>query len=93
VLGLAKVGFTTSQSLRTSRGYMEEWTIAQTKLDSLKALGWDALDGEAGSDAVEGHELSWVVQGENPRRILLMIPHQVRSRVVVDTFTTYVARP
>ncbi len=93
VLGLAKVGLTTSQSLRHGRGYMDEWTIAQTKLDSLKALGWEALEDEAGTDGVDGKEYNWSVHGENLRRIVLTIPRRVGGRVVVDTFSTYVAKP
>ncbi len=90
-LGLTKIGLTTSRALQSGRGHMTEWTIAQSTLDSLRGLGWAALDGETGSATVQGHTVTWEVQGDNPRHVIVVIPRQVLGRTVSDTFTTYVA--
>jgi hypothetical protein len=92
VLGLAKLGLATSHSLTTGRSYMAEWSIAQGKLDSLKAIGWAGLDGEEGSALTDGHQVHWEVLGDNPRLIVLTVAHNTRGRARTDTFTTYLAK-
>ncbi len=91
LLAIAQAGFVTSQTLRSGRSYVTEWAAAQSKLDSLAALGWAALDGEAGKEVVNGHTVSWTAQGENPRRITLVVHRRVLGVVTADTFMTYVA--
>jgi Tfp pilus assembly protein PilV len=92
LLGLARAGFVTSQTLRHGRSYMTEWTVAQSKLDSLSSLGWEALDGESGSEKVGGFFVTWEALGVNPREIVLVVHRRVLHRVRPDTFTTSVAK-
>lgn len=91
LLAIAKAGFVTARTLDTGRSYMTEWTAAKTKLDSLAHLGWAALDGEKGSDVVAGHNVTWEVQGVNPRTIVLVVERKVLARTRADTFAVYVA--
>ncbi len=91
LLVLTRTGFVASHALRHGGSYVTEWTIAQSKLDSLSALGWAALDGEEGTETVHGVAVSWEVKGVNPRWIVLVVNRQVGTAVHADTFMTYVA--
>ena len=89
VLGATSV--VASQSLRAGRGYAQSATVAQGKLDSLRAMGWAALAGETGSDNVAGVPVAWAVVGTNPRAVVLIVQRQTPEAVQADTFVTYVA--
>lgn len=91
VLALASSGFVATKALRSGRSYTTSSSIAQTKLDSLTALGWDSLAGVTGSETVQGYPVSWEVQGTNPRRITLVVQRAIAGQVLSDTFVTYVA--
>ena len=92
VLGLASTGYVASQALRRGRSYMGASAVAQSKLDSLTAVGWNALGGKSGTETVQGYPITWNVQGTNPRRLILEVQRTVSGRVFRDTFVTYVAR-
>ncbi len=92
VLALATTGFISAQTLRSGRSYMTATAAAQTKLDSLTAQGWTALGGMSGSETVQGFPVTWEVQGDNPRRIILVVHRQTAKKVYADTVVTYVAQ-
>ena len=88
LMALGQLAFATSKSIRQAGSQMTEWAVVQQKMDSLTALGWSALDGEAGSESVSGKLVSWQVTGADPRVITVSVP---RGRVT-DKFVTYVAK-
>ncbi len=92
ILSLASAGFVASRSLRSGRSYMGAWTTAQSMLDSLTAAGWAALGGTSGVDTVQGYPVTWDVQGDDPRRVILVVERSVSGKVFADTFVTYVAQ-
>lgn len=92
VLALTTSGFVASRTLRSGRSYMATSAVAQTKLDSLRAVGWLALAGQSGADTVEGYPVTWDVQGTNPRHVVVLVQRTVPAGVFVDTFVTYVAQ-
>ncbi len=92
ILSLASAGFVASRSLRSGRSYMGAWSAAQSKLDSLTAAGWTALGGTSGVDTVQGYPVTWDVQGDDPRRVILVVERSISGQVFADTFVTYVAQ-
>ncbi len=91
ILVLASTGVVAYQTLEHGDDFAHSATIAQTKLDSLTALGWAALVPQTGSDTVASYPVSWVVQDSNPRRIIMVVQRQAAGTVMADTFVTYVA--
>ncbi len=91
ILALATAGSMASKTLRSGRSYMGSWAVAQSKLDSLTALGWTALGGQSGTETVQGFPVTWNVQGTNPRRVTLVVQRNLSGTVYPDTFVTYVA--
>ncbi len=91
ILALATAGSIASKTLRSGRSYMGSWAVAQSKLDSLTALGWAALGGQSGTETVQGFAVTWNVQGTNPRRVTLVVQRNLSGTVYPDTFVTYVA--
>ncbi len=92
ILALATAGSIASKTLRSGRSYMGSWAVAQSKLDSLTALGWTALGGQSGTETVQGFPVTWNVQGTNPRRVTLVVQRTLSGTVYADTFVTYVAQ-
>ena len=92
ILSLASATFVASQTLRSGRSYMGVWSVAQSKLDSLTAVGWTALGGTSGADTVQGYPVTWDVQGVNPRKVILVVQRSVSGQVFADSFVTYVAQ-
>ncbi len=88
LMALGQLAFQASKSIRQGGSQMTEWAVVQQKMDSLTSLGWAALDGESGSETVQGKTVSWVVTGTDPRVITVTVP---RGRVN-DKFVTYVAQ-
>ncbi len=91
ILALATAGAMASKTLRSGRSYMGSWAVAQSKLDSLTAVGWTDLGGQSGTETVQGHLVTWEVQGTNPRRVILVVHRNPSGTVYVDSFVTYVA--
>ncbi len=91
ILALASSGVVAYQTLDHGGDLAHSATIAQTKLDSLTALGWAALGPQTGSETVAGYPVNWVVQDSNPRRITMIVQRQAAGTVMADTFVTYVA--
>lgn len=92
VLVLASTGVVAYQTLEHGDDFAHSASIAQTKLDSLTALGWAALGPQTGSETVAGYPVSWAVQDSNPRRIILIVERQAFGNTLADTFVTYVAQ-
>ncbi len=92
VLGLAASGLVASQTLRSGRSFIASSAVAQTKLDSLTAMGWDSIAGASGTDNVQGFPVSWNVLGTNPRRVIVVVQRTAPTGVFADTFVTYVAQ-
>ena len=93
IIGLSSVGLVSSKTLRTGDSYTNASIAAQTKLDSLRSVGWAALtDGLTGSDTVQGYAVSWSVAGNDPRKVTLVVARSVLGTVYPDTFVTYVAQ-
>lgn len=92
ILVLASTGVVAYQTLEHGDDFAHSATIAQTKLDSLTALGWAALGPQTGSDTVASYPVSWVVQDSNPRRIILVVEREAYGNTMADTFVTYVAQ-
>ncbi len=92
VLVLASSGVVAYQTLEHGDDFAHSSSIAQTKLDSLTALGWAALVAQTGSDTVASYPVSWAVQGSNPRRITMIVERQSFGNTLADTFVTYVAQ-
>lgn len=92
ILALATAGSVASRTLRSGRSYMGSWAVAQSKLDSLTAVGWAALGGQSGTETVQGYPVTWEVQGTNPRRVILVVERHLSGTVYADTFVTYVAQ-
>jgi Tfp pilus assembly protein PilV len=90
ILSLASSGFVASQALRSARTHMAASTAAQSKLDSLTALGWAGLAGVSGADTVQGYPVDWTVQGTNPRKVIVVVQRTLPTRSYADTFVTYV---
>ncbi len=92
VLGLAASGLVASQTLRSGRSFIASSAVAQSKLDSLTAMGWDSIGGASGTDNVQGFPVSWNVLGTNPRRVIVVVQRTAPTGVFADTFVTYVAQ-
>ncbi len=92
ILALASSSVAAYQTLDHGGDLAHSASIAQTKLDSLTALGWAALGPQTGSETVAGYPVNWVVQDSNPRRIIMVVQRQAAGTVMADTFVTYVAQ-
>ena len=59
------------------------------QMETITADGYDALSG--GSATVEGYPMEWVVQGVDPKKVILEVTTDRFGTSVRDTFVTYVA--
>jgi Tfp pilus assembly protein PilV len=92
LLGLTSAGVVASAQLRMGREDVTTWTAVHYQMDKLLAQGYDNVT--AGTATVHGHDMSWVVQGTNPKKVILVV--QVKNStgaIVPDTFVTYLADP
>jgi prepilin-type N-terminal cleavage/methylation domain-containing protein len=92
VLGVAATGAVTARNLNSGQESTSAATAVQTKVDSLASLGWAALTPQSGADSAQGHSVSWVVTGDNPRHLVVVIHRQVMSQTLADTIVTYVSK-
>jgi type II secretion system protein I len=90
IMTLASTGFVASQALRSARSYMAASTVAQSKLDSLSAIGWHGLATASGAEVVRGYPVTWTVQGTNPKKVTVVVKRILNTAVYADTFVTYV---
>jgi Tfp pilus assembly protein PilV len=81
-----------ARALRDSRDMAVVAAAAQTKLDSLASLGWNAIGGAGGSETVKGHAVSWSVTGDNPRTIQVIVTRRTVPDLVRDTLLTRLAK-
>ncbi len=90
ILALTTAGVISGKQLRMSRSDVGLWAAVHSQLDSLSAAGYDQVT--AGTRSVSSYQMSWVVQGTNPKKIILVAgaPNS-RAEVVPDTFVAYVA--
>jgi type II secretion system protein I len=92
VVGLTSASLLATKNLRTGQEYHTAAMVAESKLDSLMALGWTSLAGELGSDTVWGHPVEWEVQGTNPREVTVIVEGKGDASIRADSFVTMVAR-
>ena len=92
VLGVAATGAVSASNLNLGQESTSAATAVQSKVDSLTSLGWAALTEQSGADSAQGHALTWVVSGDNPRHVVVVVRRQVLSQTFADTIVTYVSK-
>lgn len=91
VLGLTTAGFVSSTQVRVGWTDSRLWSAVHTQLDSLTAVGYDAVT--SGADSVAGYAMVWTVQAGNPKKIVLVTGTADYDGVATqDTFVTYLAK-
>lgn len=92
VLGVAATGAVSARNLNSGQESTSAAIAVQSKVDSLTSLGWAALTAQSGADSVQGHAVDWVVSGDNPRHVVVVVRRQVMSQTFADTIVTYVSK-
>jgi type II secretion system protein I len=92
VLGVAATGAVTTRNLSSGSESTSAATVVQSKVDSLTSLGWAALTAQSGADSAQGHAVNWVVSGDNPRHVVVVVHREVMSQTFADTIVTYVSK-
>lgn len=92
LLALAHGALTASSTVRASQSYTRSAAVAQSTLDSLRAVGWAGLNGVSGTDTIQGVPVTWSTAGTNPRRVIVVVERQGFGTMRPDTFVTYVAQ-
>jgi Tfp pilus assembly protein PilV len=92
LLALMAGSLVAARAMTDSKSLAAAAIAAQSTMDSLKAVGWDAINGASGSYTAKGHAVSWSVSGDNPRQVLVIITRQTSPSLVQDTLITYVGR-
>ena len=71
VLGMVQMGLVARQQARAGELATDMWTVAQLKLEEIKATDFDSVSG--GADSIRGYPVSWTVSGANPKSVTLSI--------------------
>ncbi len=91
VLGLTSAGVVASGQVREGWTDSRLWSAVHTQMDSLVAVGYDAV--ASGADTVAGYAMVWTVQPGNPKKIVLVTGTANYEGVAEqDTFVTYLAK-
>ncbi len=87
VLGMVHMGLVAGQQARAGELATDMWTVAQLKLEEIKATDFDSISG--GADSIRGYPVSWTVSGADPKSVTLFITRpsvlggQVVERVIL----------
>lgn len=91
VLGLTTAGIVSSGQVREGWTDSRLWSAVHTQMDSLTAVGYDAV--ASGADTVAGYAMTWTVQSGNPKKLLLITgTADYEGVAALDTFVTYLAK-
>ena len=71
VLGMVQMGLVARQQTRAGEIATDVWTVAQLKLEEIKAIDFDSVSG--GADSIGGYPVSWTVSGVDPKSVTLSI--------------------
>ena len=63
---------------------------SQAQMESVLALGPDLVD--SGEREIEGGRISWLLSGDDPRGILVVVRQRLGRRELTDSLATLVAR-
>lgn len=89
VLALASSISTAAKDMTAGRRDALLWSAVHQKTEELLAAGYSDLS--SGSDSVDGFDLSWSVQGTEPKKLILVVmPADRWGLARPDTFVTYV---
>lgn len=92
VLGLSATGAVAARDLNAGQQSTSTAAVVQHTADSLTSLGWAGLTAQSGSDTTQGHAVNWVISGDNPRSVVVVVQRQVMSATYADTVVTYVSK-
>ena len=81
--------FVAGRSLEQGKSDTRLWGAVHFQMESITADGYDGLS--SGSATVDGYPMKWVVQGTDPKRVVLEVTATRFGTSVRDTFVTYVA--
>ena len=87
VLGMVQMSLVARQQARAGALATDVWTVAQLKLEEIKATDFDSISG--GADSIRGYPVSWTVSGADPKSVTLsitrpdMLGGQVIDRVIM----------
>ena len=92
LLSLIAGSLVAARAMKDSKSFASAAIAAQTTVDSLKAVGWDGIGGASGSYTVRGHAVTWSVDTNDPRKVVVVITRQTSPSAVYDSLVTYVGR-
>jgi prepilin-type N-terminal cleavage/methylation domain-containing protein len=82
-----------ARAMRDSKSFASAAMAAQSTVDSLKAVGWADIAGASGSYSVRGHDVTWSVSNDDPRRVVVTITRRTLPSGVYDSLVAFIGKP